>query len=185
MNCCGKGFSVFLILCAAGCSTQTPRASLPGDRIFAGAFRVGRFSGETNSFPQLTVQQVLDEANGKFCYRGKPIHPKLVREFQCWDSDLNPVTLAVDVSSAFDSNEYSDEVSVEDGRVSFSDEEGLFSYRHVKCTHDGVHVLEIISGGSGSYVARDTLWVKFELGQGVYPDGRTYDQLILRLIRFR
>lgn len=132
----------------------------------------------------MTAQQVLDEANLSFTYRGKPIHPKLVHEFQCWDSDLNPVTLAVDVSAAFDSNEYCDEVEISDEWVSFYDEEGRTSYRWTGFNkRRGVHVLETASGGSGSYVAKTTLWVKFEIGQSVYPDGKPYDQLILRLVR--
>lgn len=172
-----KHFSILLLLCVVGCSTQAPVASPADRRIFAGAFR-------TVPCPQLTVQRVLDEANRSFTYRGKPIHPKLVREFQCWDSDLNPVTFAVDVSAAFDSNEYCDEIDVSEGWVSFSDEEGRYGYRWTGFNKKaGVHVLESISSGSGSYVARSTLWVKFELGQSVYPDGNPYDQLILRLVR--
>jgi hypothetical protein len=126
---------------------------------------------------------VLDEADGQFAYRGRPIHPKLVREFLCWDSDLNPVTLAVDVSAAFDSNEYCDQVDIVDGLVSFSDEEGLFGYRHVECRNDGVHVLETVSSGAGSYAAKNRLWVRFKIGRSVYPGGTPYDQLILRLVR--
>jgi len=153
-------------------------------RIFHGAYRVGRFSGEPRKLPELTAQQVLDEANRSFTYRGKPIHPKLVCEFQCLDSDLNPVTFAVDVSAAFDSNEYYDAVDVSDGWVSFSDGEGRYGYRHTGFNkREGVHILESVSSGSGSYVARSTLWVKFEIGQSIYPDGKPYDQLILRLVR--
>jgi len=172
-----------LALLFAGCSDSSPLSSDAG-RIFHGAYRVGRFSGAPQMLPQLTVQQVLDEANRSFTYRGKPIHPKLIRAFQCWDSDLNPVTVAVDVSAAFDSNEYSDTTEVSDGWVSFSDEEGRYGYRWTGFNKKaGVHVLESVSSGSGSYAAESTLWVKFELGQSIYPDGKPYDQLILRLVR--
>ena len=179
-----KRLFVLLLLCLAGCAAPPPVALLADGRVFEGAFRKGRFFGNVVKLPEMTARQVLDEANQGFTYRGKPIHPKLVREFQCWDSDLNPVTFAVDVSAAFDSNEYYDVVDVSDGWVSFSDEEGRYGYRHTGFNkRDGVHVLETVSGGSGSYVARSTLWVKFEVGQSFYLDGKPYDQLIMRLVR--
>ena len=55
-----------------------------------------------------TLSQVLAEANEHFTYRGKAIHPGLVNEFEPWISDLNPVTIVVDVSASYDSNEYTE-----------------------------------------------------------------------------
>jgi len=178
-----------LLACAAlmltGCGQGTPDQKATEDRIFKGASRQESLAGESNGLPDLTVKQVLDEANRKFTYRGKPIHPKLVQEFQCWSSDGNPVTLAVDVSAAVDTNEYGDEVQVSgEGVVSFTDKEGMYDYRRVGFKRSAdAHILESLSGGSGSYVEKTTLWVKFEIGQSFYPNGKPYDQLIMRLIR--
>jgi hypothetical protein len=178
----------WLLACAAvmltGCGQGTPDQTATEDRIFKGASRHECATGESDGLQELTVNQVLDEANRKFTYRGKPIHPKLAQEFQCWTSDLNPVTVAVDVSAAFDTNEYSDDVDVADGRVSFTNEEGLYAYRRSGFKkREWAHVLETTSGGSGTYVEKTTLWVRFEIGQSFYPDGKPYDQLILRLVR--
>ena len=173
--------AVFVAVLLAGCAKETAT----NDRLFSGATRHERFSGERETVPALTVKQVLDEANRKFSYRGKPIRPKLVQEFQCWSSDGNPVTLAVDVSAAADTNEYGDEVKVaSDGVVSFTDKEDWYGYRRVGFKRNAdAHILESVSGGSGSYAEKTTLWVKFEIGQSFYPDGKPYDQLIMRLIR--
>ena len=155
------------------------------DRVFRGASRHELFSGESDGLPELTVRQVLEEANRSFTYRGQPIHPKLVKEFQSLVSDGNPVTLAVDVSAAFDTNEYTDEVDdLSNGMVSFKDEEGRFSYRRSGFKKsEGAHVLETWDGSTGSYVGTSCLWVRFEIGQSFYPDGRPYDQLVMRLVR--
>ncbi len=177
-----------LLACAAlmltGCGQGTPDQTATEDRIFKGASRTEYHSGEFHELPELTVKQVLDEANRKFSYRGKPIHPKLVQEFQSWTSDLNPVTVAVDVSAAYQTNEYFDDVEVSDGRVFFTDKEGYYGYHRTGFKkREGTHVLETTSGGSGTYVEKTTLWIRFEIGQSFYPDGKPYDQLIMRLVR--
>jgi hypothetical protein len=67
---------------------------------FNPAYRKGRLSvGKEIAGPPLTVKDVLKVANEHFTYQGKAIHPGLVQEFECWISDLNPVTVAVDVSA--------------------------------------------------------------------------------------
>ncbi|MEI8207285.1 MAG: hypothetical protein WCG03_10440 [Kiritimatiellales bacterium] len=171
--------------CLLACAAVFAVEPASQDRVFSGASRHECATGEREPLPELTIKQVLDEANQKFTYRCKPVHPKLVKEFQCWDSDLNPVTLAVDVSAASDTNEYTDEVEQRaDGFICFSNEEGYYGYRRSGFDKKaGAHILKTFDGGSGTYVRQATLWVKFEIGQSFYPDGKPYDQLILRLIR--
>jgi len=157
------------------------------DRVFRGAYRMGRNSGRPPVFDK-TVAEVLKEADEKFTYRGRPIHPGLVREFECWLSDLNPVTVMVDVSAANDTNEYSAETYMKGDYLAIKTyyegrEDGGYGYRRVRTTEDGVHVLETISyGGSSSRVVCE-LWVRFEIGRSFYPDGTGYDQLLMRLVR--
>jgi hypothetical protein len=171
--------------CLLACAIVFAAEPACQDRVFSGASRHECSTGERVPLPNLTIKQVLDEANQKFAYRGKPVHPKLVKEFECWESDLNPITLAVDVSAAFDTNEYYDEVEQRaDGFICFSNEEVYYGYRRVGFDKkSGTHILKTFEGGSGTYVIESTLWVKFELGGSFYPDGRPYDQLIMRLIR--
>lgn len=154
----------------------------PADVVFNGAYRKGRFSGNKEAFPAMTHRQVLREANESFTYRGKSIHPGLVREFECWISDLNPVTFAVDVSAAFDSNEYSEETYAEDGSIRIKTDSGIYGYKRIS-SGNGVHVLKTSDYSGGSQDFGVELWVKFEIWQSHYPDGTPYDQLIMRLIR--
>jgi hypothetical protein len=54
----------------------------------------------------------LAEANNDFTFKGRPIHPGLVKEFQNWASDYRPpITVTVDVGAAHDSNQYADAVT--------------------------------------------------------------------------
>ena len=166
---------LLFIVIFAGCTSN--------DRVFCAAYRVGRNSEKRVEVPTLTVHQVLQEANDSFAYRGKPIHPKLVQEFECWISDLNPVTLAVDVSAARDSNEYADKVFEDnDGYVCIKTADGLYGYKWIFGV-DGVHILKPRDFGNGSGSFGTELRVKFEIWQSQYPDGEAYDQLVMRLIR--
>ncbi len=164
--------------------TKTTSADSGGEeRLFKGAYRSGRFSGKAPLY-DLTVAQVLGEANESFTYKGKPIHPGLVNEFECWLSDLNPVTVSVDVSAAYDSNEYSEETYMSGEYASIETEEGIYGYSRVRTTPDGVHVLKTVCRGEGSGTFESELWVRFEMGQGIYhPEDTPYDQLLMRLVR--
>jgi len=173
--------AVFLFLKVSGSDPAAP------DRVFRGAYRMGRNSGRPPVFDK-TVAEVLKEADEKFTYRGRPIHPGLVREFKCWLSDLNPVTVMVDVSAADDTNEYSTETYMKGDYLAIKTyyegrEDGGYGYKRVRTTEDGVHVLETISHGGASSRIVVELWVRFEIGRSFYPDGTGYDQLLMRLVR--
>ena len=104
---------VLILGLTAGCATD----SAGGGRLFDPAFRGGHDPNRRAKGPRryprsgLTRDQVLAEANKHFTFFSKPIHPALVNEFECWISDQNPVTLVVDVSAAFDTNEYGQPVT--------------------------------------------------------------------------
>ena len=177
-------FLLPLVAILLGSCSPASSLSSSSNRVFRGAYRVGRHSGRPPSFT-LTVDQVFREANEKFSYRGTPIHPGLIQEFQCWQSDLNPVTIVVDVSAASDSNEYSSDTYKHGEYLSIRTDEGKgeFGYARMSAAKDGVHILKTWAHGGGSGVFRSELWVKFEVGQGFYADGEPYDQLLLRLVR--
>ena len=58
----------------------------------------------------------------------------------------------------------------------------LFQHEAVLVRMGGLFHLTA-SGGAGSYAAKNRLWVRFDIGRSVYPDGTPCDQLILRLVR--
>jgi len=80
-----------------------------------------------NKKPTLSsdIKTALDEANNKFTYQGKPIHPFLIKEFEIWLSDnCNPVTVSVDIGAAAKArNEYSKrDIVIENNRIVVCDD---------------------------------------------------------------
>jgi hypothetical protein len=153
--------------------------------MFRPAVRQGHAEGQRP--PQVTVKAVLEEANESFSYRGVQIHPKLVKEFECWISDLNPVTIAVDVAAAFDSNEYCED-TYKNGKyfaTRIDDGKAECGYKRIRTTRDGVHVLHTYESGQGTGVFRSEIWVRFEIGRGYDAKDKKCDQLLMRLVRAR
>lgn len=117
-----------------------------------------------------------------FEYNGKPIHPGLVAQFLGWISDSGtPITVAVDVAAASDTNQYYDgDVSVKDGIVSAK----LESYRWLGRLEDGTHLVQTFSqadGGTG--VFESLLFLTFSRSQGQKADGSSYDRLVMSVKR--
>lgn len=135
--------------------------------------------------------ETLSEANSKFRYKGKPIHPYLVKEFTNWLSDDRPpMIVAVDVAAATDSNRYQkDAVERRDKWWFASTEEttdGLttqesFGYRWIGRLSDGTHALETGYSGGGSGFFMDLMLVRFSTGQ-VLVEGRRVEQLLMTIV---
>ena len=88
-------------------------------------FLIGVFLVFSGAFPAeagpSSAWSPLVEANNDFTFKGQPIHPGLIREFQNWLSDYRPpITVTLDVGAAYDTNEYSDAVTAINGGVSIS-----------------------------------------------------------------
>ena len=177
---------------AVGCAADMHRRP----RLFAPAFRGGHDPNRRAKGPWpypskgLTCAQVLAEADTHFTYFGKPIHPALLNEFECWVSDQNPVTLAVDVSAAFDTNEYGQPVTRSPLGTTYETTHGeevrrrcYYSYERIGALEDNVHVLKTANYGGGTGVFIGLLLVRFELSRGYYQDGAPYDRLVMRLVR--
>ena len=95
----------------------------------------------------------LDEANGKFTYSSKPIHPFMVKEFSNDMADNRPaMTTAVDVIAGFDSNKclrgnvekkgdwWFAETKEVNGNINLYES---FGYRWLGRLANGAHVLEV------------------------------------------
>jgi len=140
--------------------------------------------------PSLASEQ-LDEADASFTYKGKPIHPYLIAEFSNWLSDDRPpVVTTVDVSAAFDTNEYMQEdvkkrddwwyVEKEqmDGNVKSYES---FDYHWCGKTANGIHVIETGSSGGGSGFFMDLMLVKFSEGV-ISWEGKKEKQLLMSIL---
>ncbi len=126
------------------------------------------------------------ESESQFTYRGKPIHPGLVQEFESWYSDKGPpTTISVDVSAPH-SNEYSDDdVKVEDnGYVTYQEPDSAeyFYYKWLGKLDNGLHVL-ITGSGGGSGVFRNVYFIRFDTDEGYTPEGEKYGRLLMTIVR--
>ena len=109
-----------------------------------------------------------EEANARFTYKGKPIHPGCIREFEVWMSDGDPPrVLTVDVDSCVTSDKnFSPLRRSPDGWVSAStgDEQSRdwCAYKHLGRTSTGTHVLAVRLAGGGTMVATYVYLVRFD-----------------------
>lgn len=139
-----------------------------------------------------SMRDVLAEVNENFTYNGQPIHPGLVQEFECWLSDKLPITTTVDVAAAWETNEYyeddvkrrGDFIQIQKkiegdtyGRVEY------YEYKWLGKLDNGLHVLDTLSWGGGSGVFEHLIFVKFDIGQGLYDDGTPYERLLMSVVR--
>ena len=116
--------------------------------------------------PDAATAALLAEVDEHFTAGGKPIHPKLVHEFDGWMSDAGPVTLKLDLTNGMHANDeyYEPEVSVREvttaddghavnwrhGTYGESEDYISYTYRHVGRLADGTHVLATSENGGGS-----------------------------------
>lgn len=136
---------------------------------------------------QRDMGKYLAEANAKFTYAGKPIHPGLVEEFSGWMSDSGPITVSVDVSAAYGTNEYyEDEVKIADnGNIAiYRKDSSYFCYRWLGRLDNGLHVLYVEEGGGGgSGIFEDLNFVRFDIGEGINSDNKKYKRLLMTIVR--
>ena len=140
--------------------------------------------------PVMASEQ-MDEANANFTYKGKPIHPFLIREFSNWLSDYRPpVTTTVDVIAAYDTNKYQQNTIEKRDDWWFTEQEEKgddfmfyesFSYYWLGKLANGCHVLEVSSNGGGSGFFMDLMIVKFSEGEIIW-EGRKKKQLLMSIV---
>ncbi len=154
-------------------------------KALRGLFLVGIFL----VFPgEASAESPLAEADRDFTFKGQPIHPGLIREFQNWLSDYRPpITVTLDVGAAYDTNEYANAVTqTNDGGVSISsgDSGERFSYKHLGRLDNGVHVLHVFdkTGGTGTF--QSLMFVQFDIAKGFDRDGaKPSERLLMSVVR--
>jgi len=139
----------------------------------------------------LTASDQLDEANATFSYKGKPIHPFLVKEFSNWISDDRPpVVTRVDAAAAFDTKEYPQsgiearnewwfaEQQEKDGIVTLYES---FGYHWLGRLANGIHVIEAGASGGGSGFFMDLILLRFTEGEIILENTKE-KQLLMSLV---
>ncbi len=138
------------------------------------------------SYAQVNIESALKEANDKFTYQGKPIHPGLIQQFMSWISDPGePTTISVNVSAKHPNQYGDDEVDVKAKNICTKpDKDGeSFCYQWLGKLANGIHVLSTgeITGGSGDF--EDLVFVRFNIGEGINLYGQKYKQLLMTVVR--
>jgi hypothetical protein len=134
----------------------------------------------------------LDEANAKFTYKGKPIHPFLVGKFYNWMSDRRPpIVTTVDVAASFDTNEYRQKDIEKRGNWWFAEKKetynkdtinhDIYGYHWLGRLANGCHVVEMGWGGGGSGFFEDLMVITFSEGT-IMRDGEKDNQLLMTVI---
>lgn len=128
-----------------------------------------------------------NDSGTEFRFHAQPIHPLIIKQFEPWISDERPpLTVEVNVSAAWDSNQYADSSNTDsNGVVSVKLQEGGgYAYRHLGKLDDGTHVLRTFysGGGSGSFEA--LLFVRFRTALSYLADGvKQGEQVFLQVVR--
>lgn len=125
----------------------------------------------------------LEEANRDFTYKGQPIHPGLIQQFEGWLSDSGkPITTAVDVAAAFGTNQYpGDDVIKNEDWIRTNGKEGaFFQYKWLGKLEGDHHVLVVCSCTGGSGIFESLYFCKFHKESGDF-DGEKYQKLILKI----
>ncbi len=142
------------------------------------------FSGSVDG-----IRDGLIEIDKSFTYKGKPIHPGIIHEFEGYLSDSGaPLSVSIDLAAASGSNQYFDG-NVEQLKQGFysvkdSSGQGYSGYHWLGKLADGTHVVSAYSNGGGSGVFEHLYFLQFTAGRGYGPDGTPYDRLVMTAIRW-
>ncbi len=129
----------------------------------------------------------LDEANARFTYKGRPIHPFLIKEFSNWLSDNRPpMVTTVDVAAAYDTNKYQKSSIEKQGDWWVVKKQGKdigesFGYHWLNKLANGIHVVETGNSGEGSGVFMALVFIKFCEGE-IFSEGKREKQLLMSIV---
>ena len=128
-----------------------------------------------------------ENPDAEFRFHGKPIHPLLVKQFEPWISDARPpITVEVNLTAAWDSNEYAAGFQTASNGVVSIDlpERASYAYRHLGRLRDGIHVLRTSESGGGSGAFEAILFVRFRTSLAYLADGvKQGQQIFLHVVR--
>lgn len=139
-----------------------------------------------------SASTLLAEANNDFTFKGRPIHPGLIKEFQNWLSDYRPpITVTVDVGAAYGTNEYGEAVTAENNggvSITLANTGGnigeWFFYKRFGRLDNGIHVLQTLDKTGGTGIFQSLTFVRFRLSAGFDRDGiKPSERLLMSVVR--
>lgn len=138
-----------------------------------------------------SANEMLDEVNANFTYKGEPIHPRLIHEFSNWLSDgVSPVVTTIDIIAAFDTNEYPQSELKKRDEWIYSETEEMdgdvrlyesFDYKWLGKMDNDIHVLETGSSGGGSGFFMDLMLIRFSEGE-ILVENKQEKQLLMSIV---
>lgn len=137
--------------------------------VFA-LFSIPGICTDTNSDSNRSGTAAVSQDKGaleNFKFKGKPVHPGCVREFDVPLADSPPpIVRAVDVEACVTGNEFYMPFKTDDrGFIGYEYDlgeggKGSFSYKYLGKTPSGIHVLDTGSSGGGTMVATSIFLIK-------------------------
>ena len=134
----------------------------------------------------IELDKFLVEAKKSFTFRDKPIHPRIIKDFEfCEDNSMEPYRISYDLNMGFDSNEYpnSDVTSVDDGWNIILDEKALttYQYKFIGSLENELSIV-ISQNVRDGFLLNYTLHAfEFKIEQGLsHKDFKLYNRLVLK-----
>lgn len=156
--------------------------------VVAGSLVVGHWAIGNRSVPLSAITSKpnsIDAELERFRWKGRPIHPGVIYEFNTDLSNNCPLVAAVDVDGACDSQRLFDPPKSRGGFLFYENatefDTGSFCYKHLGRSTDGKHVLLTACNGGGSGDFEDILIVKFSHDR-LNDDGRSRDRIRMTLV---
>lgn len=129
----------------------------------------------------------LEELNRDFTFKGKPVHPRAIRDLTSWVSDTRSGPVALDVEGTFDTNRYFGEYTVNekgwvviDYRQDYLEEKESFGYKRLGVLKNGMHVIHTSYWAGGSGIFESLLILEGGLDYRFTGDGRKTQFLVLK-----
>jgi len=125
-----------------------------------------------NSFADESIKKVTDELDNNFLFKGKPIHPGCIKEFEVGLADSPPpIIKSIDIESCMSSNDFYMDLKKNDmGYISYEskneyDDNIYFGYKYIGKTSTGIHVVDTSSSGGGTMVSTTVFLLDFNQGK--------------------
>ena len=132
------------------------------------------------------LDTLLIEAKKSFTFKAKPIHPKIIKDFETWESDpIEAYRISYDINMVFDTNKYSNsEVTIaDDGWNIIIDKNNLttYQYRFIGALENELSIV-VSQSVRGGFLLNYTLHaLEFKIEQGLSrKDFKLYNRLVIK-----
>lgn len=103
------------------------------------------------------------------------VNPLIIEELIGWISDPHETIVSIDLTSANNSNRFSEKYSVKnisgvDWVLNDRKQEGFFQYRHLGVSPSGIHILYCCSSGGGSGIFHSVVFLVLQKDNAILFD---------------